>query len=217
VYFIRTVIKEYSERRGIMNKQLRRFVAMLLTVVTLLGALPTAAVAQEIAELTTAAGAENASSVMSAEESVEEPAEEPAEESVVEPAEEPAEEEILLPPVGDDAETAGSAPVFRFDSYKTLEDFGISMPAAFSLRRGSASGGYLNPQTIRPNSSLYGYQWIANRTSYRYPFTASFTLDEEYMPQNSVYIAIANYDCDELSNRNSGSDGSLCIPQWKAG
>ena len=41
------------------------------------------------------------------------------------------------------------------------------------------------------------------RTRYSYPFTASFTLDSDYMPQNSVYIAIANFDCDEIGSDRS--------------
>lgn len=137
-----------------------------------------------------------------------EPVEDPTdpEEVPTEPTEEPTEPEQTLPleaPVGDGAENTAEAPVFRFDGYKTLEDFGISSPAPFSLRRSAAASSYLNPQTIRPTSSLYGHQWIANRPGYRYPFTASFTLDAAYMPQNSVYIAIANYDCDEYGNNNS--------------
>ena len=135
------------------------------------------------------------------------PPSEPTEETVALPAEEPSEESpeepTPEPPVGDTEENSGSAPVFQFDSYQTLEDFGISTPAPFSLRATAPSSGYLNPQTIRPTSGYYGHQWICNRTGYVYPFTASFTLDADYMPQNSVYIAIANYDCDEIGNSYS--------------
>ena len=66
-----------------------------------------------------------------------EPVEDPTvpEEVPTEPTEEPTEPEQTLPleaPVGDGAENTADAPVFRFDGYKTLEDFGISSPAPFS-------------------------------------------------------------------------------------
>lgn len=92
--------------------------------------------------------------------------------------------------------TTSDAPVYKFGKYMTLEDFGIA------TMRKSSDETYLNRQTIRPTSSYYGYKWIANRPGYRYPFTASFQLDADYMPQNSVYIAIANYDCDEEGDTN---------------
>lgn len=106
-------------------------------------------------------------------------------------------------PTGDSKDIGEAAPIFRFDGYKTLDDFGIWESAGFSLRSTKASSSYLNPQTIRPTSQLYGYQWIYSENASHYPFTASFTLDADYMPQNSVYIAIANYDCDEFGNSNS--------------
>ena len=121
---------------------------------------------------------------------------EPTEEPVMEPATTPTQE----PETGDSVENMSSAPVSKFNGYMTLDDFGISSATTFSLRRNAATSTYLNPQTIRPKSSYYGYEWICNRYGYSYPFTASFTLDSDYMPQNSVYIAIKNYDCDEFGD-----------------
>ena len=137
-------------------------------------------------------------------EEVTEPVEEVTEpgEEVTEPIEEQT-EELIDSAVGDSEGNSGSAPVFKFNGYKTLNDFGIRKAAPLMASKSSSSNVYLNPQTIRPSSSYYGYQWICNRSGYSYPFTATFTLDNDYMPQNSVYIAIANYDCDEIGNSYS--------------
>ena len=173
-----------------MGNRYKRFLALLLTVVMMLNMLPIAVLANGETEAT------EPTTMETSEETTEETTEETAEGT----AKEPVEEEL---PLGDSIEEMDSAPIYKFNGYKTLEDFGIRSASAFSLRRNSASSGYLNPQTIRPDSSLYGYRWIYSANGSRYPFTASFTLDEDYMPQNSVYIAIANYDCDEYGNSYS--------------
>ena len=221
-----------------MNNRFKRFVASLLTVVMLISMLPASAMANATDDPTAATGTipvlNEEPATEPSEETPEEPSEEPSEEPTEEPSEEPTEEpseepseepteetteetteepteEATEEPVGDTAENSGSAPVFQFNGYKTLEDFGISTTSTFSMRKSNPASGYLNPQTIRPTSSYYGYRWICNWGGYVYPFTASFTLDENYMPQNSVYIAIANYDCDEIGSTHSSEYDQVYI------
>ena len=222
------------ERRVIMKKHFKKYLASLLAVVMLIGMLPGFGLADYICvesttieedviavidEATGESGEEPTGEV--AEDIIDDPAEEPTEESTNAAAAEPtvkpavesteaptdqtaekaADESIEAQAVGDSEDNAVSAPVYKFNGYKTLDDFDMDYVEQYSTAYGS--GSYLNPQTLRPSSSYYGYQWICNRSGYSYPFTASFTLDSDYMPQNSVYIAIANYDCDEYGNANS--------------
>ena len=184
-----------------MSNRFKRFLASLLAVVMMLNMLPTAVLANGETEPTQLSTEELLTDVTeeTAEDATQEVAEDTTEEATDDAAKKPTQE----PPIGDSDENIDSAPIFKFDGYKTLDDFGISIASAFSARRNTTTSGYLNPQTIRPDSSYYEYKWICNRSGYQYPFTASFVLEENYMPQNSVYIAIANYDCDELGNYNS--------------
>ena len=109
-----------------MMNRFRQMLALLLTVVMLLGALPAPVYAESTAEPTEAA--------------VVDPTLEPTADVTAEPTDEL--------PVGDSLEDIVSAPVFTFDGYQTLEDFGIRSASVFAMRRSSPADVYLNPQTM---------------------------------------------------------------------